>query len=94
MKTVYKYPAPLASQPFAVELPMTAEVLAFDQQGDELFFWAAVDPDDETETRTFRIAGTGHPLPSENMRYIGTCQQMGGALVWHLFELERAAVPA
>ncbi len=89
MRAIYKYDAPLTSQPFTIELPKGAEVLAFDEQGGRIYFWAMVDPAAETETRTLHIAGTGHPLPDEKMRYIGTCQQAGGALIWHLFELER-----
>lgn len=36
--------------------------------------------------RQFRVFGTGHPLPTEPMRHVGTTVAAGGALVWHLFE--------
>ena len=38
------------------------------------------------ELRTFLVKGTGHPLPDRGLRYVGTVQEAGGRLVWHVFE--------
>lgn len=35
--------------------------------------------------RTFRVFGTGHPLP-DDVAFVGTAIVPGGELVWHLFE--------
>lgn len=49
--------------------------------------WALVDPDARPEQRRFRVAGTGHPLPSDaNLVFLGTVQVAQGQLVFHIFE--------
>lgn len=53
--------------------------------------WALVDPQSPVVMRAFRLAGTGHPIeerPGEKMQYINSFQIDGGALVFHLFEVE------
>lgn len=45
----------------------------------------AVRTDDPTVTRSFRVYGTGQPLP-DNARHAGTAIAPGGQLVWHLIE--------
>jgi hypothetical protein len=50
--------------------------------------WALVDPTAPTEQRRFRVAGTGHPLPSaETLMFLGTVQVAQGQLVFHVFEV-------
>jgi hypothetical protein len=69
-------------------MPKGAEIVAFDDIRGRPFFWAIVDSERNYEERFFVVVGTGHPAPFENKgRYLGTCQQLDGALVWHLFEL-------
>lgn len=44
--------------------------------------------DETSETarpRTFRVFGTGHPLP-DAAQYVGTAITPDGSLVWHLME--------
>jgi hypothetical protein len=41
-----------------------------------------------TVDRTFRVFGTGQPLPPAAGRHVGTVFAAGGALVWHLMEHE------
>lgn len=45
----------------------------------------ALHVDGPTVTRSFRVYGTGHPLPP-GIEYIGTAIAPGGQLVWHLIE--------
>ncbi len=86
MRTVYKYPI-IATDYFQLELPQDAQILTIQTQHSEPQLWALVDTDALMETRRFRLAGTGHPISDENLRYIGTFQLNGGTLVFHLFEI-------
>lgn len=93
-KTVWKYEV-RATDTFSVEMPEGAEILAVQTcQGafgfDEANMWALVDPSRPRERRTFRVYGTGHPIPfPESLRYIDTFQVRSGVLVFHLFEEAR-----
>ena len=75
-----------------VTMPVGAEVLSVQMQGNVLCLWAVVNPDAERIIRTFEIFGTGHPMPDvlkEGLArlHIDTVQARGGSLVWHVFEL-------
>lgn len=86
--TVYKYEVPLTDE-FALDLPMAAQVLSFQSQHEKPCLWALVDPERIPLKRHFRLAGTGHPLKHDerSLRFVGTAQFHGGALVFHLFEV-------
>ncbi len=86
--TVYKYLVPLEDEP-VLELPKGAQVLSFQVQHERMVLYALVNPDARHEKRRFRLAGTGHPIDAElPLRFIGTVQLHGGALVFHLFEIK------
>jgi hypothetical protein len=86
MKTVYKYQIPSADE-FSLYLPQGAQCLSIQVQKDTPCLWALVDPEQPTEARRFRIAGTGHPIANSNaLSFLGTFQVFGGDLVFHLFE--------
>lgn len=87
MKTIWKFGLKIADHQ-EVTMPVGAEILAVQWQGDRLFMWAIVDSRAEREQRRFHVFGTGHGLPNgvRAEHHIGTVQQMGGALVWHVFE--------
>lgn len=84
---IYKYH--LSDAPEAiVELPIDSEVLYFGAQGDKFYIWAKVDENEKyKEDRKFKVFGTGHSLPNENLDYIGTIMTDNGAYVWHCFEV-------
>lgn len=86
MKRVYKYP--LSTQDFTeVNLPVGAELLYVNEQYGKFYLWAMVDVGEEVEKRRIiRIAGTGHDI-SQNVRYINSFYVIGGALVFHAFEV-------
>lgn len=86
MRTIWKFS--IGQTKAAVKMPIGAKPLAVQVQGDEACLWAEVDSDAETETRHFRIFGTGHDMPSGmgySDVYLGTFQQ--GPFMWHLYEL-------
>lgn len=86
MRSVYKYPIRPRDY-FLLELPRGAELLHVHSQGDAMMLWALVDPAQPIEQRKFRLAGTGHDISDESVRYVGTGHLMGGAPVFHLFEV-------
>lgn len=67
-------------------LPIGAEILDIQVQGEQICLWAAVDPDAETEMRYFQIVPTGGEIKLKpRYHYLKTIQE--GALVWHVCEV-------
>lgn len=97
MRTIWKFP--LTEKECDIEMPMGSNVLTVQVQGDKMCVWANVDPDtDEKETRRFACVGTGRPIPSMALDYIGTVQLDNAGIgdeamvqtptiVWHIFEV-------
>lgn len=90
MKTIFKYPLNVGYND--LRLPQGARVLTVQTQNNVINLWAEVPVangsghEPETQLRTFNVYGTGRPIPNEPGRYIGTVQQLQGALVWHIYE--------
>jgi hypothetical protein len=88
MKTVWKFPVPMAES-MVIEMPQGAQIVAFANQdvtglaNGALFLWAIVDDAAPIIDRHFQIVGTGHEAPAG--AYIGTAQMP--PFVWHLFEI-------
>jgi len=74
-----------------VDIPVNAINLAVQFQNGDLCLWAIVNPENPKYKRKIRIIGTGHPISEDvingELKYIGTVQDMGGALIWHVFEV-------
>ena len=87
MKQVFKYPIPIRDD-FSLALPGGARILDVQVQNGVGCIWALVDASIPPIMRRFRLAGTGHPLNEPHLIHIGTFQLEGGALVFHLFEVE------
>jgi hypothetical protein len=81
MNRIYKYPV-LTS----IRMPKSAQILTVQNQRGEPCLWALCNPDEETETRFFRVYGTGDGVNPAH-RYISTWQS--GPFIWHLFETTR-----
>ena len=77
-----------------VEMPRNAEILTVQMQYGAPMLWAIVDPDEITEYRSIQVIGTGHPLPDNPRKYIGTFQIDGGRFVLHVFEWVKKTPPA
>lgn len=87
MKTVWKFPIP-TDDIVNIEMPQGAKVLHVDEQHGTPTMWALVDPNRKTTIRTFRFAGTGHPIDDGHAdKFIGTFLLRGGSLVFHIFEI-------
>lgn len=99
-RAVWKYPmGEWTTGMFSTEMPVGAEVLSLEWQHDDLCMWALVNPDAPKEQRHFVVVGTGHEYTSPNHQgaaltregYVGMFQYAGGDLIFHVFEVFRAA---
>lgn len=88
MKKIFKYKLETRDTQ-EIEMPIDSQILCVQTQDGVLCLWALVDPDNEKQKRRIIIIGTGHPIPTLNLKYIGTAQQLNGFLMWHVFEEER-----
>jgi hypothetical protein len=89
MMTVHKYPLADLCSSYQVSMPEGAELLAFQLQFEQPTVWAKVDLRARLVDRLLVLVGTGHELPQVAgvvPAYVGTLQQAGGRLVWHLFD--------
>lgn len=86
MKTIHKF---ILEQEVMqdIELPEDAEILTVQNQNEKICLWAMLDPAAPKIHRTFAVFGTGWRITTNaKLRYIGTVQLDGGALVSHVFE--------
>ena len=85
MKVIYKYE--LKSE---VLLPKDSLVIKAGMQGDRMYIWVLIDPNEKTHIqRNFEIIGTGHPFDYDSMvcRFVDTI--FDGPFVWHIWELNK-----
>lgn len=100
MRTVHKFRWPRLPDPAArsnvytppldaagFEMPRAASVVKVEVQDDSFCLWVLLDPDELKVQRRFRIVPTGGIVP-EKSYYVGTVLELGGKLVWHVFELD------
>ena len=98
MITIYKYEIPLLlCDCFELELSTDAEILTVQTQNNIPQLWVKTSSNYSTfstETRYFKLFGTGNDLTSNNesIKYIGTFQLKNG-FVGHLFELRKEEKP-
>jgi hypothetical protein len=59
------------------------------RKSDVVEFWAVDDTTAVKDWRAFQVVGTGQPLPDDVIDFHGHVVVHGGALVWHLIEVER-----
>lgn len=78
---------------FEIEMPASASILHAADQGGCVELWAFVDDEAELQERRFILVGTGHEIPEldadQAREHVGTVLTMGGAFVWHIFEIRR-----
>ena len=89
MQVVYKYLANTGDTTLLM-LPQGAKILTVQKQGTQICFWvlqyAGQAP---TQTRRILKVGTGHTFDdTKQYEYIGTVQELEGALIWHYFEVK------
>lgn len=69
-----------------LEIPKGEIVYVNTRSADMVEFWLLTSGSSTSETRTFQVFATGYSIPNHGV-YVGTTFAMGGALVWHLFEV-------
>lgn len=85
---IHKYSIPL-TESCTISLPSKAQILHVDQQDGLLVMWTLVDLLQPTETRHFRVLGTGIPIARYEvplLQHISTVL-MPDMFVWHVFEV-------
>jgi hypothetical protein len=85
VKSIWKYPLNLVSEQ-SVDMPQGAQMLTVQMQHEQPHIWALVDPASPKVGRFVMIYGTGHGIPDDTGRYVGTFQLADGDLVFHVFE--------
>ncbi len=86
MEVIWKYELAIKDIQ-KIEMPLVAEILTAQMQGDTLVLWALVNPESEKEYRTIEVIGTGNHIHSAltiSRIYISTFQI--GSFVGHVFE--------
>lgn len=86
---IWKWPLVLADRQ-VIEVPAGARLLAVQVQRGSPQVWALCDPEKPKEPRGLAMYGTGHPVPADPGRYLGTFQIDGGQFVFHVFEVTSA----
>lgn len=92
VKTIWKFPFDTADT-VTIKMPTHSKVLTVQTQHGQPCLWAIVDPHAPQKETSFRVYGTGHPLPTYGPdetvtgRYVGTYQQLEGDLVFHMFQM-------
>ncbi len=90
---MFRYVVSVDDQPHVVPLshsPVAVAAAPHGTYGWAVEFWAEHTQGAPAVKRTFKVFGTGHPLP-EDAKWIGTCARTPGGLVWHLYEIGGAA---
>lgn len=65
-----------------IKLPGKHRITYFGDQNGVMTMWAEVDPDAVTGPVTFKIVGTGHPIP-DDFDFVATAPS--GPFMWHLY---------
>jgi len=84
MSKIFKYPLMLGEN--ILDMPKGSEILCVQIQHDKPMIWANTNPDNVKEHRKIMVVGTGYEFDNSNLTYIGTFQELGGSMIWHVFE--------
>ncbi|MFD8496322.1 hypothetical protein [Amycolatopsis sp. NPDC059657] len=88
--TIHRYRLKVVDEQ-TVPMPAGAEVLHVAHrpwsQLPDIDVWARVDSSQPDTPRTFRIAGTGHPLDDRPHHHLGSALLPGQHAVFHVFEI-------
>lgn len=83
MRTIWKFPLSVSDKQ-VIAMPKGANILTVQSQNGVGCIWAEVSPRADIKRRTFLTVGTGHDVPRDARKYVGTYQS--GPFVWHVYE--------
>lgn len=84
MKTVWKWTLKPDS---TLEVPEGTTFLSVGKQMGQIVAWGLVDPSKPLASRRIKAYGTGHAVPDDPGKFIGTVTDVEGiGLVFHFFE--------
>jgi hypothetical protein len=85
MQRIFKYT--INPNKLFYNMPEGAKILTAHEQNGDICVWAEVDSEQlKMEQREILVFGTGHSIPDEPRRYIGTAFLENGGLVFHVYE--------
>lgn len=85
MKIIYKYSLEITDEQI-IRMPKDSKILCVQNQNGVPCIWALIDLDKKESSITILLKGTGRPFEDVTDKdYIGTTQDMYGALIWHWF---------
>lgn len=85
MLTVHKYPVEVNDR-IVIGVPMGAQLLSVQMQYGFPTFWFLVDTEEPVVQKVYLMYGTGHEVQSNTGKHVESVQELGGKLVWHIFE--------
>ncbi len=85
MKSIWKFQLDVTDRQVLC-VPKGMKILSVRTQRETPCLWALVDPDAKSVPLTIYVYGTGHPVPDNPGRFIGTVFLSGRSLVFHVFE--------
>src|SRR6187455_1333368 len=85
MRTVHKFTLLHDGGDNRIEMDRAGGILMVAEQNYLTTLWVCVDTEAPTAVRTFRVFGTGHPIP-EGWVPVGSFIAAAGYFVWHVFE--------
>lgn len=85
MKKIFKYKVPIDGTPHTLQMPANYKVIHVGcQDGENVCFWAEVDPSSPEYSIGFWVLPTGATVPDGHWEHLGTA--LYGSYVWHLYE--------
>lgn len=84
-KTIWKFVLDVTDSQF-IRMPHESKILHVNTQRETVCMWAEVDPSLPQVLRRFCVYGTGHQMPDDPGRYIGSIMLQDGDLIFHIYE--------
>lgn len=85
METIHKFVLEVMDEQ-KVTMPQRHTTIHVGEQQGALCVWAIVDTESPMVDVTFRVVGTGHPLPQGHDSCLLGTVVMSNSFVWHVFE--------
>ena len=86
MNIIHKQNLQLTHNEQILQMPINAKILCAQIQYGKICIWYKCQSNEIMESRFFWLIGTGLEIEKDNLVFIGTIQQPGEGLVWHVFE--------